>query len=284
MESRVRHEYWEEHDTGMLFVWVPGGKFLMGNPDTELIRLKGPGLCNARTREPVGRVVEDGERLEETSTDEERPVHEVEVDGFWMGRYPVTQDEWSRVMGFNPSHFQLGPRHPVENVTWYDCHSFIREMERTGRGSYRLPTEAEWEYACRAGTTSRYWFGDMIDMSQANYDSRCYYDEKNQVYHIDNNREWRNATTPVDMFSGNPFGLHDMHGNVWEWCQDWYGEKYYANSPLSNPKDPSTGCHRVRRGGSWYFYPAYVRSAFRNNNVPGIRYHHLGFRLSRTYP
>ena len=238
--------------TGMEFVWVPKGCFQMGSPSGESKR-----------------------------DSDEGPVHRVCVDGFWMGKYEVTQGEWQKIMGNNPSKFKKGSNYPVEKVSWDDCKSFIRKLNARSNKTFRLPTEAEWEYACRAGTTTARFWGDGES-------SACSYANVNDLTSKKVNKfSWANfncddgyaATAPVGSFRANGFGLHDMLGNVWEWCSDWYDKNYYRNSPGQNPQGASSGSIRVLRGGSWHFIPWNVRSAIRSRSRPGFRRNRLGFRL-----
>jgi formylglycine-generating enzyme required for sulfatase activity len=202
----------------------------------------------------------------------EGPMHEVYVDGFWMGKFPVTQKEWELIMGENPSVFKSGDRYPVENVSWKKCQAYIQQLNTRSKHTFRLPTEAEWEYACRAGTTTPFYFGKTITTNQANYDGNYpYADSKKGIY--------REKTTPVDQFKPNAFGLYDMHGNVWEWCDDVYDEKAYQKHAERNPVIQDGGSGRVLRGGSWSHSARYLRSANRYRNYPGIRDGSTGFRL-----
>ncbi|MGE4299015.1 MAG: formylglycine-generating enzyme family protein [Desulfovibrionaceae bacterium] len=226
---------WTEPTTGMAFVWVPGGCFQMGSPTSERYR--------------------DGD---------EGPVHEVCVDGFWLGKYEVTQAEWTKVMGNNPSHFK-GDRNPVEKVSWNDAQEFIRRLNGKGNGGFRLPTEAEWEYAARSGGKAQTYSGGEDLTRVAWYDGNS-----------------GGQTHPVGGKAPNGMGLYDMSGNVWEWCQDWLSSSYYASSPRSNPTGPDMGSGRVNRGGSWCSEPSYARSANRYGFWPDIAYNDCGFRLSRT--
>jgi formylglycine-generating enzyme required for sulfatase activity len=165
-------------------------------------------------------------------------------------------------MGNNPSHFK-GERRPVEQVTWEDAQAFIQRLNaQKGEEVYRLPTEAEWEYACRAGTTgARY--GDL--------DRIAWYGENSG-----------NQTHPVGEKAANAWGLHDMLGNVWEWVGDWYGRDYYQQSPSVDPSGPNNGDFRVCRGGSWSHIPLGVRAAYRSYIIPAFRFYNLGFRVART--
>ncbi len=236
--------------TGMVFVYVPVGCFQMGSPESEQGR-------------------NDDEKL-----------HEVCVDGFWMGKYEVTQAQWMKIMGSNPSKFK-GDTLPVENVPYEkkdspgDVKRFIEKLNSRSGKKYRLPTEVQWEYAARAGTsTARHW-GDDMSCDKAMYgnglwDSSCtdYVSKKNLK---------PNSTAPVGSYPANKFGLHDMLGNVWEWCADWYGE--YEPNTKENPVGPSSGSDRVIRGGSWYYSPLIVRAANRAGFTPDYRDSDLGFRL-----
>jgi formylglycine-generating enzyme required for sulfatase activity len=189
---------------------------------------------------------------------------------FWLGKTEVTQAQWQAVMGNNPSRFKdNGANHPVENVSWTDAVAFCKKLTERERAAgrlpsgyeYALPTEAEWEYACRAGSTGTYaGTGKLKDMG-------CYADNSGS------------ATHKVATMQPNAWGLYDMHGNVWEWCSDWYGS--YPSSSATDPTGPASGSCRVLRGGSWFVSSGYCRSAYRSNLAPGCRYgHSLGFRLA----
>ncbi|MCH2212840.1 MAG: bifunctional serine/threonine-protein kinase/formylglycine-generating enzyme family protein [Fuerstiella sp.] len=201
------------------------------------------------------------------SGDSDERLHQVTLtQPFYMGVSEVTQEQYERVMGTNPSHFK-GAKHPVEQVSWDDAVSFCRMLsslpaEKSAGRVYRLPTEAEWEYACRAGTTTEYSFSDR--------DSRL--DE--YAWFADNSGK---TTHPVGRQRANGWGLYDMHGNVWEWCSDWYGE--YPSGSVRNPSGPSSGSFRVFRGGCWFYAARNCRSANRDNSAPDDRYRDLGFRL-----
>jgi len=194
--------------------------------------------------------------------------HEVTLTkGFYLGKHEVTQAQWEKVMGTNPSKLK-GATLPVEQVSWDDAMQFCQKLtqleKEAGRMpegyTYTLPTEAQWEYACRAGTKTAYSFGDVITPKQANY------------YLGDGN------TTPVGTYPANAWGFHDMHGNVLEWCLDWYGS--YPSVSVSDPVGPSVGSTRVDRGGSWDSLARDMRSANRSRNTPVYRISILGFRLS----
>lgn len=226
-------QLWREPVTGMVFVWVPGGSFQMGC---------GPwaGECS----------------------DDEKPVHMVTLKGFWVGRYEVTQLQWGKVMGNNPSGSKKGPDYPVENVSWDDAQQFIRKLSEANKGAYQfaLPTEAQWEYACRSGGRDEMYCG-------GNYiDGLAWYDKNSNL-----------TTHLVGTKQPNGIGIYDMSGNVWEWCQDWKGE--YPSGSQTDPVGPSSGSGRVFRGGNWGGPPGAARSAYRGSISPAYRYDNLGFRL-----
>jgi formylglycine-generating enzyme required for sulfatase activity len=216
---------------------------------------------------------------------DEQPVHRVRIGrGFEMGKFEVTQAQWESLMALpqgahvssdkekaapvkaekdtNPSHFK-GSTLPVENVSWDDVQQFLQRLNaRDSKHTYRLPTEAEWEYACRAGSTAE---------DAGNLDARAWYQANSG-----------NKTHPVGHKQQNAWGLYDMQGNVMEWVQDWYGHNYYKNSPATNPKGPADGSYRVYRGGSWYGSTKDCRQTFRSFDLPVNHYYSLGFRLVRT--
>jgi formylglycine-generating enzyme required for sulfatase activity len=206
---------------------------------------------------------------EQGRDDDEGPVHRVELDGFWMGKYEVTQGEWERVMGNNPSHFK-GSRRPVEKVSWNDCQKFIQKLESRSSGvKYSLPTEAQWEYAARGGSQSRgYTYSGSNNVGSV-------------AWYRDNSGK---KTHDVGGKSANELGLHDMSGNVWEWCQDWYAKDAYSSHSRKNPTGSSSGSGRVDRGGGWSIGAGGCRSAYRNGNDPGDSFYFLGFRLVRPVP
>ena len=193
---------------------------------------------------------------------------------FYLQTTEVTQGQWREVMGNNPSYFKnCGDDCPVEQVSWNDVREFIRKLnQREGANKYRLPTEAEWEYACRAGTDTPFYFGDCLSTDQANY---------NGNYPMPGcaKGEYRKTPVPVGSFSPNAWGLYDMHGNVWEWCQDWYGN--YPSGHVTDQTGPSSGSARVGRGGSFSSRAGYCRSANRGILPPGRGGLLLGFRLAR---
>jgi formylglycine-generating enzyme required for sulfatase activity len=242
-------------------VMIPGGSFMMGSPETE-----------------------------EDSNDYERPQHQVTIKAFCLGKYQVTQAQWKAVAAFpqvnkelklDPSRFKgdgstsLTNHRPVEQVSWEDAVEFCDRLSKHTKRQYRLPSEAEWEYACRAGTTTQFHFGQTITTDLANYNGNSTYgDGVKGVY--------RKETTEVGSFGvANNFGLYDMHGNVWEWCQDdWHNN--YEGAPtdgsvwLSSKKSSDK---KLLRGGSWDFNPVICRSAYRLNNYLGINVDNIGFRV-----
>ncbi len=219
----------------MEMVWCPPGTFMMGSPAGE------EGRYNNETQHRV------------TLT-----------QGFWLGKTEVTQKQWKSVMGSNPSYFK-GDNLPVECVSWDDCQEFCK------KAGMRLPTEAEWEYACRAGSTTAYYWGNALNGDKANCDG-------NYPCGTTVKGPYKQKTTPVGSYSPNAWGLYDMHGNVWEWCADWYGD--YQGGAVTDPTGPGAGSHRVGRGGSWYCDASYCRSAYRGRDDPDRRYYVLGLRVA----
>jgi formylglycine-generating enzyme required for sulfatase activity len=223
-------------------VYVRGGEFTMGSPASE-----------------AGRSSDEG------------PQHRVTVRSFYMGKYEVTQAQWKAVMGTNPSHFK-GDNLPVESVSWNDAKEFCRKLSQMTGKEYRLPTEAEWEYACRAGTTTAFAFGDSLSPEQANFDGDFPYGGAAQGVN-------RQKTTPVGSFQPNAWGLYDMHGNVSEWCEDWYHDRYNGAPTDGSAWESGGGQYRDLRGGSWYYNAMGLRSAYRDNFTPDTRAIDIGFRV-----
>lgn len=216
-------------------VWIEPGLFMMGSPSGESGR-----------------------------DSDENPQHRVTITkGFWLGQTEVTQGQWQAVMGNNPSGFTGNDDHPVERVSWNDAKSFCKRLSEQTGSHVRLPSEAEWEFACRAGTTTPFNTGNTISTAQANYNG-------NYTYGSGGKGVNRAKTMPVGSFSANAWGLYDMHGNVYEWCEDWYGD--YPSGTAVDPTGPQTGLYRVLRGGSWDYGPKGCRSANRNWNTPDTRY------------
>jgi len=230
---------------GMKLVLIPKGTFMMGSPESEEERQK------------------------------DRTQHEVTISkDYYLGVYEVTQAQYEKVIGKNPSHFQgaiVGNENadlPVENVSWDDAVEFCKKLsdlpeEKKAGRVYRLPTEAEWEFACRAGSTTAYSFG-ASSKSLDDY-----------AWNVGNSGD---QTHPVGEKKANAWGLYDMHGNVWEWCSDWYGQ--YPKGAVSDPAGPKEGSSRVYRGGCWDYEAAICRSAYRYWYTPVVRNSHFGFRLA----
>ncbi len=228
-------------------VLIRAGEFIMGSPPDE------PGRLDDETQHRV-RLSRD----------------------YWMGETQVTQALWEAVMGNNPSEFNNGGEYPVESVSWDDSQTFIQDLNRlVSGGGFRLPTEAEWEYACRAGTNTPFHTGRCLGTHEANYDGN---------YPLEGcpEGEYRERTTRVASFAPNAWGLYDMHGNVYEWCQDWYDEDY-PSGRVTDPSGPSSGASRVHRGGCWVIGARYCRSASRNVLALGYRHFFIGLRLARTH-
>ncbi|MEO5351087.1 MAG: formylglycine-generating enzyme family protein [Magnetococcus sp. YQC-3] len=226
-------------DSSMEFVQLPGGSFEMGCGGWQV-----------------------------DCSDDERPAHKVTLQPFAIGKYEVTQAQWTAVMGRNPSEFVFcGGNCPVERVSWNDVQDFIKKLNANGTAKYRLPTEAEWEYACRSGGYSDRYCGEN------NPDNVAWFDAKTG-----------NSTGLVGTKGANRLGLYDMSGNVWEWVEDWYCDQFYSSPAAGkeNPvcTDPASGL-RVLRGGSWFNASREIRSTGRNRNAPSYRNMNIGFRLVR---
>ncbi|MFM9948606.1 MAG: SUMF1/EgtB/PvdO family nonheme iron enzyme [Saprospiraceae bacterium] len=217
--------------------------------------------------------------------DREQPVHKVTLSDYWLCKYPVTQGLWKAIMGENnnPSYFKDSDLLPVEQVSWDDAQEFIQVLNKKTGGQYRLPTEAEWEYAAREGGKKiRFGNGkDIANPAEMNFNATKDY---KQPYSIVG--EYRAKTTPVNQFKPNALGLYDMAGNVYDWCADWFAEDYYqqcqAQGMVSNPQGPDTGTYRVLRGGGWFNYPLFCRAAWRYHNEPTLRYYSVGFRVASS--
>ena len=210
-----------------------------------------------------------GSEVNERDRDkDEGPQNRVHLSkGFYLGTYEVTQAQWYSMMGNRPSAFQQGDQaetHPVESVSWYDCEKFLSKLSQLGMGHFRFPTEAEWEYACRAGTSSRFYWGDIKENWEA-------------YRHAWTNSRSFATTHPVGSKPPNPWGLYDMSGNVWEWCADWYGP--YTNLERKDPTGPAQGKSKVFRGGSFFDFPKSLRSANRHRHRPEERYTAVGLRV-----
>ena len=222
---------------------IPSGTFVMGSPDDE-----------------VGRSSLEG------------PQHNVEVSEFFISRFPVTQAQYQAVMGNNPSQIKA-PNNPVECVNWFEAKAFCRRLSDLSGREYRLPTEAEWEYACRAGTSTTFPYGETITEDLANFYAHIPYGKASAGSH-------RSGTTPVGLYPANKFGLHDMCGNTFEWCEDILHENYSSKKNDGSP--PLKGVlpdYYVLRGASWVNFPVLCRSAFRFGNIPIYRSVAIGFRI-----
>ena len=228
--SHSAGDTWTDPTTGMEFVWVPKGCFQMGSNDGD---------------------------------SDEKPVHRVCLsNGYWLGKYEITQRQWKKVMGNNPVKYFKGDNRPVQNVSWDDVQKFARQLSNQGNGEFVLPTEAQWEYACRSGGKNEKYCG-------GNNVGRVAWYKKNS----------NNETHPVGQKQGNGLGLFDMSGNVWEWVQDWKGG--YPSSSVTDPTGPSSASFRVFRGGGWYYVADFARSAYRGRYDPDVRNGYLGARLVR---
>ncbi|RUT03786.1 hypothetical protein DSM106972_047000 [Dulcicalothrix desertica PCC 7102] len=233
------------NSVGLRLVEIPGDTFTMGSPPNE-----------------AGR------------TSWESPIHQVTVPSFYMGKYQVTQAQYEAIMGINPSYFR-DANHPVEQVSWYSAVEFCEQLSQKSGLAYRLPSEAEWEYACRALATTPFYFGETIITAKANYRG-----EETRASALKG--EYRQQTTPVGSFPANGFGLYDMHGNVWEWCEDvWHID--YQGAPTDGSAWLSGGDdkNRVLRGGSWFDKAEFCRCASRGYSDPDPEFHDyvMGFRV-----
>jgi len=271
-----------ENSLKMKLVYIPPGEFDMGSPDSEKDRGKSEKLHHVKL-----------------------------TQGFYMGAHEVTQAQFETVLGRNPSGFnkegggrssvsgQDTASFPVEYVTWFDAIEFCNALSKreglpeyyslqvttrkdsaltsaevtiNGGKGYRLPSEAEWEYACRAGSKQPFHFGDVLNGKEANVDG-------NNPYGTTTKGTYLKRTCAVGSYPANAFGLYDMHGNVWEWCEDWYADNA---GDATDPKGPDSGIGRVLRGGSWHFFALHARAAYRSRLTPDFRNYFIGFRLART--
>jgi formylglycine-generating enzyme required for sulfatase activity len=243
-----------EESIALDMIAIPGGRFRMGAPESE-----------------------------SKSTNDERPQHEVTLSPFYLSRYPIIQVQWRIVAGYEPIDRELDPdpsrfkgdRRPVEKVSWYDAQEFCQRLSQKTGWLYRLPSESEWEYSCRAGTETSFHFGETITPELVNYDGT-------PTYSGDSAKgEYRQRTTEVGTFPANEWGLHDMHGNVWEWCEDdWH--KNYEGAPIDGRawlEPDREEAYRLLRGGSWYDLLGHCRSASRSYGVRGVRDYGIGFRV-----
>ena len=254
---------------GMKLVYIPAGSFMMGSSDS------------------AAQLAKEYDIEEKYFTDE-FPQHEVRIsEGFWLGQTEVTQGQYVSVMNAQPWSGKDKVREDVNNpavyVSWDDAVKFCRKLSQQEGKTYRLPTEAEWEYACRAGTTTRFSFGDS-DSSPHDHAWFSDFVVNNDQRPIVDKQKYAH---PVRQKIPNPWDLYDMHGNVWEWCSDWYDEDYYSNSPIVDPNGPygpSSGTVRSLRGGSWYYDVLTLRCSGRLGVDPVNRGNDLGFRVVRSQP
>jgi formylglycine-generating enzyme required for sulfatase activity len=237
MNKLISGTSYTDTETGMEFVLIKGGGFRMGDAF-------GDGYSD------------------------EKPVHEVRVDDYYIGKYEVTQAQWKAMMGNNPSQFSKCGDNPVELVSWDDAQKFIRVLNQRSGKNYRLLTEAEWEYAARSGGRNEIWAGTSSESELGDY-----------AWYSGNSGS---GTHPVGQKKPNGLGIYDMTGNVWEWVQDIYSGAAYSSHSGNNPLYTESGAYRVRRGGSWYGDPRSVRASLRRYHTPNGRYANLGFRLART--
>ena len=286
------------------FVQIPAGSLLMGSDET------------------VAELIKAGIKLpKEVSVDDEGPKHQVKISAFQMGKYELTRGQFrifveatgykteaekdpkggrgvnrqlqkfeqSAIYNWTNAGFPQTDNHPVVNVSWNDAMAYCRWMteeysKREQKSVCRLPTEAEWEYACRAGSTTRYATGDTPrsvngfgNVQDASFEAE--FSNLDYVYPPFPFNDGAAFTSVAGKYKPNAFGLYDMHGNVWEWCSDWYDEKYYASSPATDPRGPDSGSFRVLRGGAWFNVPGVGRCAGRSNGTPGRRGDGNGIRV-----
>ncbi len=284
---------------GVNLVLIPAGEFMMGSREST---------------EELAKVFEK-EGLEPSYFEDEHPQHRVKITRpFYLGAHEVTVGQFRKFVsdtsyktdaekdgkggyGFNESKgrweqkpeytwrhagFRQDDDHPVVNVSWNDAMAFCGWRSRKERKTYRLPTEAEWEYACRAGTTTRYYFGDDPEgLARVGNVADGTAKERFDHWTTISSRDGYVFTAPVGKFAPNAFGLYDTHGNVWEWCQDWYDEDYYTGSLSEDPQGASSGGYRIVRGGCWLNHSGYCRSAPRSGDSPTSRNYGVGFRVAR---
>ena len=225
-----------EKELNLEMVLIPAGTFMMGSPESEEDRYSNETQHKVTLTKP-----------------------------FYLGKFTITQEQWKLLMRKSPGGWSLpkGDHLPITYLSWVDCQEFIKKLNASTKGGYRLPTEAEWEYACRAGTKTMYSFGDEITPNNANYDDSD-----------------KGKPVTGGSYKPNAFGLYDMHGNVWEWCEEWFGD--YPTGEVTDPQGPPKGESRILRGGSFDFSGSFARSAMRSNLKQGGRIQGGGFRLART--
>jgi len=251
LKEKVQGDLVITNSIGMKLVYIPDGNFIMGTPELEAW----------------------GTHTGVYTT----PIHEVKISkGFWLGQTEVTQGQYEAVMGTNPSYFK-GINNPVEQVSWNDAMEFCKRLSEKEGKTYTLPTEAQWEYACRAGTETRFYFGDQIRYGLIYTDK---WGVTDSFWHNENSG---NSTHPVVQKKSSAWGLYDMYGNVCEWCLDWYDKDYYSVSPEVDPQGPSSGQHRVLRGGSYKISSMFAVPKFgswvRDEDAPDHQDNSIGFRV-----
>jgi formylglycine-generating enzyme required for sulfatase activity len=233
-QEKSANAVWVSPSTQMEFIKIPGGCFLMGSNN---------------------------------GFDFEAPAHKVCVDSFYLGKYEVTQKQWSIFQEIDNSKFK-GDNHPAQRVSWNDAKTYLEKLNKAEKTSqYRLPTEAEWEYAARGGTSTEFFWGDKI-----NNDYVWYFGTSNYRAH------------PVGLKKTNPFGLYDILGNVWEWVEDWFSNEYFKKSPIQNPQGPKTGRFKVKRGGSQANLISHIKSHTRYRAPVNKRHYINGFRIALSIP
>lgn len=255
------HIVWQEPLTNQQFIWIPAGCFQMGQSPQEKQKL----------------INDAGELKYRDFYADETPKHKVCLDGFWMARQEISQRQWINLMASKPFSTDIVDDRPATNISWLMAMDFITVLNGISDEIFRLPSEAEMEYGARAGTNTPFHTGKTISTDQANYNGLYRYDTGERGAYLE-------QTTPVRNYPANKFGLFDMHGNVWEWCADWYDKDYYQKSPTDKPQGPVTGKKKVMRGGSWFTAPRSIRSANRRGIEPDVAMEDAGFRLVVNRP
>ncbi len=242
----------EKPTSGM--VLIPSGEFFMGAPDDE-------GYKECKKYYKICR---------RDWYADENPRHKVHIDEFFMDQFEVSQEDFEKVMKYNPSYFK-GEKLPIESITWSEANSFC---QRVGK---RLPTEAEWEKAAKGGKGLKFSWGMKFESLKGNFcDENCKHNWKLSQFDDENT-----TTSPVGSFPPNAYGLYDMSGNVWEWVSDWYDSKYYESASINNPPGPKKGTEKILRGGSWSGEPSTLRTSFRFRLLPENKNFHIGFRCAK---